>query len=486
MAKSIAKNATFSMMNKAVTVIFPLITTTYISRILGASGIGEVSSAQNLVTYFTFLATLGIPSYGVRAIAQSKTDPKECNRVFSELFIINAMSSAFAFICYGVCVFLIDGNLFSNPLHIVFSSMIIMSICNIEWMYQGFEEYQYITIRSIFIKLVSLVVMFLFVRSENDTIFYAGIICFGSVGNYILNMFKMRKYVKPTLKGLKLKRHMKSIMTFFASVVAIEIYLLLDVTMLTYMCPPQNVGYYSNATKIIKTIATAITAIGAVLLPRLSLHFKEQNEPVIKKLIHNFFDVITMFSVPCCIGVFLTAGEIVPVLFGNDFTPAILTMRVLCLLVVFLPLSGGIFSQILQTSGKEKLYFFAVCGGTVTNIVLNSIFIILWQQNGAALASVITEITVNVIMLIFCQKVIKINYLTSNFFKMLIASAFLIGFVLAARVCTRSFSPLIMLLAEAAAGIAGYILGLAITKHTMFLSVLNKLKRKKRTQDEEA
>lgn len=296
MSKSIAKNAVFNMGYNAVSVIFPLVTSAYVARTLGASGVGEVSSAQNLATYFTMIATLGIPSYGVRAIAQARIHKEECNRTFSELFVINLFSTVFSLACYAVLILSLDKTLFSNPLHAIFASLIAMSIFNIEWLYQGFEEYKYITIRSILIKIISFILIFLFVKTEDDVNYYAIVICFGSVGNYLLNLSQLKKYVSITFKGLDLKRHFKPIITFFAAVIAVEVYTLLDVTMLTYMCHPENVGYYSNASKIVKIVANTITAIGAVLLPRLSLYFVSRNEKQIKKLISNFFDVITMFS----------------------------------------------------------------------------------------------------------------------------------------------------------------------------------------------
>ena len=215
MSKSIAKNAVFNMGHNAVLVVFPLVTSAYVARTLGATGVGVVSSAQNLITYFTMIATLGIPSYGVRAIAQAKINKEECNKVFSELFIINFISTIFSLACYAMLILVLDKTLFSNSLHVIFASLIIMNIFNIEWLYQGFEEYKYITIRSISVKIISLILMFLFIKTEQDVNYYAIIICFGSVGNYLLNLSQLKKYVSITLKGLDLKRHFKAIFTFF-------------------------------------------------------------------------------------------------------------------------------------------------------------------------------------------------------------------------------------------------------------------------------
>ena len=475
MSKSIAKNAVFNMGHKAVSVVFPLVTSAYVARTLGASGVGEVSSAQNLVTYFTMIATLGIPSYGVRAIAQAKINKEECNKVFSELFIVNFISTVFSLACYAMLILVLDKALFSNSLHVIFASLIAMSIFNIEWLYQGFEEYKYITIRSISVKIISLILMFLFVKTERDVNYYAIIICFGSVGNYLLNLSQLKKYVSITLRGLNLKRHFKAIFTFFASVIAVEIYTLLDVTMLTYMCRSENVGYYSNASKIVKIIANTITAIGAVLLPRLSLYFGNRDEKQIRKLISNFFDVITMFSLPCCIGIFLTANELIPVLFGASFLPAATTIRFLCPLAVLLPLSGGIFAQILQTSGKEKDYFICVCTGAVINIILNALLIIRLQENGAALASVLTEFCVNIVMLMFSQKVIRISYISRDFVTSLMSCALFAVLVKMVNLFVPIHSNLLLLLVEVIVGVVGYLTGLLVFKNSKCYMILKKI-----------
>ena len=196
MGKSVSRNSAFSMINKGLSVVFPLVTVSYISRVLGAAGIGEVSSAQNLATYFSMAAALGIPSYGVRAIAQSKRDENSCNKTFSELFAINLISSIIATVVYLITVFCFKINNSNTALALIFSSIIVFNVINIEWVYQGYEEYEYIMIRSFVIKIVSLLLLFIFVRRKSDLVAYAFIICFGSIGNYVLNFINLKRYVK--------------------------------------------------------------------------------------------------------------------------------------------------------------------------------------------------------------------------------------------------------------------------------------------------
>ena len=182
-----------------------------------------------------------------------------------------------------------------------------------------------------------------------------------------------------------------------------------------------------------------------------------------------------MFSLPCCIGIFLTADELIPVLFGASFLPAATTIRFLCPLAILLPLSGGIFAQILQTSGKEKDYLICVCTGAIINIILNALLIIRLQENGAALASVLTELCVNIVMLMFSQKVIRINYISRDFMTSLISCALLAVLVKMVKLFVPIHSNLLLLFVEVIVGVVGYLAGLLVLKNNKCYMILKKI-----------
>lgn len=478
MGKSVSKNSVFSMVNKGLSVIFPLITVAYVSRILGASGIGEVSSSQNLSTYFSMAAALGIPSYGVRAIAQSKKKKEECNKVFTELFTINFISTIFAVVLYFIALYFLRKNYHNLLLSFVFSGTIVFNIINIEWVYQGFEEYRYITIRSFFIKLVSIVFLFVFVRQRNDLVAYALIICFGSIGNYILNFINLKKYVNFCWKNLMLKKHLIPIMTFFVSVIAIEIYSLLDVSMLTTMSTAKNVGYYSNATRIVKAVANTLTGISAVLMPRFSYLFAENNKNEIIRLASKFLNITFLISVPSCMGIILTADQIVSVLLGTEFYPTINTIRILSILIVLMPLSGGVFCQLLLTSGKEKSYLFCVLCGTIVNAILNYLMIPTYVHNGAAIASVIAEFIVSFSMIMISMRVVRISMKRRDIISILFSSIFMVASVLFVRQFLLDGSISLHLIVEVTVGVVAYILGVFIFKNSFSNEVINFIRKK--------
>ncbi|ELB21459.1 hypothetical protein OIS_03474 [Enterococcus faecium EnGen0035] len=162
-----------------------------------------------------------------------------------------------------------------------------------------------------------------------------------------MNMLRLNKYVNFTIRNIKLKQHLKPIMVLFVPVIAIELYSLIDVTMLTHMISSAHVGYFSNVVKIVKMIANTFTTMGAVLLPRLSLYYAEKNSFKLEETIHNFLKIMIVIVVE----------HIVLILLGKSFISAVRTLQVLAPLVVMMPLSGGVFGQLLLTTDSEKNFY---------------------------------------------------------------------------------------------------------------------------------
>ena len=475
MKKSVAKNAIFNMINRGLTIIFPLITITYVSRILGAAGIGSVASAQNFSNYFTMLAAMGIPSYGVKAIAQSKINPQKCNKVFTELFTINLFSTIFCVIIYFFTLWLLQNSYTTNKLYTIFVILVIFNIFNLEWVYQGFEEYGYITLRSFIIKLLSVCLMFFLVRTEKDLVGYALLLCFGTFGNYLLNMVHLKSYVKFDFSHIDLQMHLKPILIFFASVVAIEIYSLVDITMLTAMTNAEVVGYYSNSTKIIKMAANTLTALSAVLMPRLSNYFYNKEYSKIKSVSQSFLNITIAISIPSCVGLFLIAPELVITLLGNTFEPAVDTIRILSILIILMPLSGGVFCQLLLTSGNEKKYLICVLSGAIINIILNANLIKYLEQNGAAIASIVAELFVCLLMYFFSTKIIKLSCKKRNFISILVSSGSMLVSILVIKCFITCLETYIKLLTEIIIAVFIYFLTLIITKNELAEIVKRKI-----------
>ena len=442
---------------------------------------GDVSSAQNLVSYFVMIASLGIPSYGVRVIAQMRSNKEKCNRTFTELFVINLISSGVATLIYFVSIISIGTLDRLKTLNYIFSILIIFNVFNIDWVYQAMEEYKYIAYRSFVIKIISLIMLICFVKSKNDILIYAGIVCFGTVGNYILNMFQLKKYVRFNFKELKIGKHMIPVLIFFASVIAVELYSMIDVTMLTYMTNSVSVGYYTNASKIIKTFSGTITAIGAVLLPRLSIYYAEEKMEDFKNVVNEMIRTILILTIPASVGICFVAKDIVLFMFGKEFLPSTQIIQILSPLIVFMSLSGGIGAQILQTTNHERKYLAAVCAGAVMNLVLNFILIPLYKQNGAAIASTITEAVVTVVMFLQCTKIMTPQIEKRFVGEVLVAVATMIGGVFVCQILTKEANIISRLVIEVVIGSIVYLGILLVLKNEEIVQGIKKIQMKMRS-----
>lgn len=416
--KSLLKNYFFNATYSLLSVIIPIITIPYISRILLANGVGQVSYAQNIVSYFVLVASLGIPSYGIREVAKKAADIEQRSNVFWEIFSINLLSTAVATITYYVSIGLFACFQERKTLLAVVGISLILNAFNIDWFYKGIEEFQYITIRSYIIKIVSLFAIFIFVRTADDVLCYAFISTTSVSANYLLNIVHVRKYIhKPRIKELKLSRHLKSIFFMFATALAVDLYTQLDTTMVGAICGETYVGYYTNAMKLTKIVIIVITAIGTVLLPRLSAYYAEHRIAEMSSLASKAVEYILFIALPCSLGLFIISDDVVKVLFGVDFLPAIPTLQILALLIPIISVGNIFGSQLLITLNLEKLMTVTVVIGATVNISLNSVLIKQFQQNGAAIASVIAEFCVLVAQICLTRKSVRVKVNPENLCK---------------------------------------------------------------------
>ena len=405
--KSLAKNSAFNVIYNVLNIILPLVTSVYASRILLADGIGKVSYAQNIASYFITLAPLGLPIYGTREIAKLKNEQQ--NKLFTELFVINFISTTvflmfYVFLILGLDVFNSD-----KKLSFVLAIQLFFNYINIDWFYKGREEYVYIVFRSIFVKVLSIVALFVFVRTRNDYLLYALINVLAVCSNYIFNMVHSKKYVKFDFKNLKIKRHMPPIIILASTSLLSTIYNRVDVTMLGSMKGETAVGLYSNAYKIINVILSVTTSISAVFLPRLSYYYQENKENFYN-LINSGINILVFITFPIMAGVFLLAPYMILLLYGESFADSIQTFRLFTPMILIRSFADLICYQVSISTDNEKKRIYAFSVAAILNILLNRILIPVYAQNGAVIASIASELVSDLILIIAMRKLLKIRF----------------------------------------------------------------------------
>ena len=399
-------NIIYNILYKMLNVLFPLISAGIIARRLLPYGVGKVSTAQNIVTYFTFLAPMGLPIYGVREIAKAKG--KELDKLFSECLIINAISTSLCIIVYYNMIRVVPYFKGEKLLYIVAGLSIIFNYMNIEWFYQGKGEYKYIAVRSMAVKMMMFLAIIIFVKNPNDYIRYSFIYCIATGGNYLFNMLHLRTYsIKLQLNNLELLKHIRPLFILLASNIAVELYSLVDTTMLSFLCDENTVAYYTNSMKIVKVAVFVIAAIGGTTLQRISPLIQEKEYNKVMNIFSDIVKFMLILAIPCMLGLVVTAPNVIWVLYGKHYMKAVTTIRILSGLFLVLPFSNFIGTQILVAFNKESKVLFSQVIAAITNIFLNIILINMFKQNGAAIASVISEFVVLGMMVFFTKKEIK-------------------------------------------------------------------------------
>lgn len=397
MKKSLLYNSFFNILYKLINAIYPLVTSAYVARILAPSIIGEIMFSQTILTYFTTVASLGIPTYGIKVIASVHDNHEITNKRFTELFMINLGSSIICLLVYFI--FITCFNEISDfKVMLCFSVILLLNIFNVDWLYQGLEDYKYIAVRNLIVKIVTLILLFLFVKNNGDYLLYTMILIVGICGNYIFNAINLRKYVRFDFKNINFTKHFKPVFILLFVALTTEVYILLDSTMIGIWCNKSDIAFYSNGTKIIRTIFAFLSAAIAVNLPRLSYNNNNDYQSY-NKLANQGIKLLLFLSVPASIAVFLLAKPLVLVLFGNAFQNTIIVVRILSLLIFVFSIAYSMGHIVLISVNKEDWILKATITGAIVNFCLNIVLINAIGYIGAVIASLVAEIIVTLVLL---------------------------------------------------------------------------------------
>ena len=410
MAQSITKNVFYNVLLNIASVIFPLITAPYISRVLEPDGVGLYNFATTYAGYFALVAMLGIPTYGVREVSKARDNKETLTKLISQLMSIAAITTLAVSIIYLLSIALI-GQLTENYIIFLIAGFVIyLAPFKINWYYQGIEDFGFITKVSLIVKTLSVICLFIFVHDKNDLIIYVILSVLGGVLADVWNYVKMWKSgIRPKLTLEGLKSHINPLLILFASSIAVSIYTVLDTLMLGFIKDYEEVGYYTNAMHISKVILYAVTSLSIVAVPRVSYYMKNKDYENINLLMNKSFSVVSFLAFPVAIGLACITPTFVPLFFGVKFIGSIIPLMVLSMLIIAIGLNNLTGVQMLIGMGLDKLFLYSVLVGTISNVILNAILIPLWGATGASIASVVAETLILLVTIYFVYHRTKIR-----------------------------------------------------------------------------
>ncbi len=401
--KTFAKNYIFNLLYQGLSLALPLVTTPYLSRVLGADGIGKYSFPQSIVSYFALAAALGSTLYGQRAIARVSHDSGERARAFFEIFLLRAVGVAVAVVIYGGAILPHVG----DPLLYAVAAIEILGVAlDVTWFYQGMEDFRPIALCTAIGRLLAVPTIFLFVRDRGDLIVYVA--CYGAslLLGHLLLWGGVRKYLsRVSLRRLHVLRHTLPSLALFASQFAIQIYTVLDKTMIGLITRSDfENGYYEQSQKLVRVLLALVTSLGVVMASRVAVLWREEKRERVYDLVYGSFRFAFALGLPMAVGCGLILSRFVPIFYGEGFEPVMPILRALVWLFPVVGCSNVIGIQLLVPTGRERLLTFSVVAGALVNVLLNAVLIVYRAAVGAAIASVIAECAVTATQFFFVRR----------------------------------------------------------------------------------
>ncbi len=404
---SVKYNFIMNFIMTASSILFPLITFPYVSRVLLPAGNGKIAFVSSVTAYFTLFASLGIPTYGIRACAKVRDDREQLSKTVQEILIINSVTMLAAFMAFFFSILMIPKFYEEKELFLIYMAGMAMNLFAMNWLFNALEQYSYITICNLAVKTVSLALMFLLVKEADDYILYGGITVFAGSASYLFNFIYARRFITFRKNGVyEFRKHLKAILVFFAMSAAINVYTNLDVVMLRFMKGNSEVGYYNTAIKIKSLLTTLITSLGTVLLPRLSYYAKKEQKEIFYQTISKVANFVMVFGVPVMCYFMMFAKESILLLAGREYMASVIPMVILMPTVLLIGLSNITGIQVLTPQDEEKKVLYSILWGAGADFVLNLALIPRYASSGAAFATVMAEWIVLTVQCIYLRSIV--------------------------------------------------------------------------------
>lgn len=442
--KSLGLNAFLNGLRSILNLFFPLITFPYVSRILSVSGIGIYNFSNTYINYFILIAGLGIATYAVREGAKYREDQNKINEFASQVFSLNMIATLIAYVLLFASLLLFRNLQNYVSCILIFSLQILFTTLGTEWIYTIYEDYSYITIRSIVFKIISIVLLFLLVKTPEDYLVYAGITVFAGVGSNLLNFIHAKNFVHLRLTtNTNWRYHLKPILVIFASAVAVTIYVSSDTTILGLLKNDYAVGIYSTSVKIYQMAQGLLSAVLTVTIPRLAFLWGKRRIGEYNQVLSKVLNSLGILVLPAAVGLIMLSREVILIIASEKYLPSVNSLRIISWAIIF-SIFSWIFSDcVLIPAKRENLVLRNTIVTAIENIALNFILIPFMSYDGTSLSTVIAEFTVMIMNGYSCWDIIKPVIFKKDTLKNLLDSIIgCVGIVVICLLCDIGFESL--------------------------------------------
>lgn len=426
----VVKNYLYNASYQIFVLIIPLITTPYLARVLGPTGVGINSYTNSIIQYFVLFGSIGVNLYGNRQVAYAQGERKELTATFFEIFFMRIITIFVAYLVFLVFLVIVQEY---RTYYLAQSISIIAAAFDISWFFMGVEDFAVTVLRNLIVKIVTLISIFTLVKTESDLTTYILILSLSVLAGNMTLFPSLRRYIGlPKLKRMNIWRHVKPSIMMFVPQIATQIYLVVNKTMLGTMTSVQAAGYFDQSDKMIKMVLAIVTATGTVMLPHVASAFASGERGKTLRYLYTSFSFVTALSVPMMFGLVAVASKFVPLFFTTRFLSVIPLMMIEAIVILLIAWSNVLGTQYLLPTKQVHTYTISVIFGAVVNIIINVPLIAYFGAVGTAVATVLSELTVTLYQLSAIKSQVKYRILFTDWKKYLSAGIimFVVVFVL--------------------------------------------------------
>lgn len=404
---SVKTNLMYQSFYEVLAILLPLVTSPYISRIIGAEGLGIFSYTYSIAYYFQLFGMLGIKFYGNRLIARVRDDQLLVNKTYSELLIVHigfSIVSTIIYIVYSV-------RISQYPLYSILQlPMVLASLFDISWLFFGLEQFKTTVSRNTIMKLLSVMMIFVFIHEKDDLWKYILIMALSQLLGNILLFWMSRKYVEFSMPKVQLLlKHLKPLFILFIPVISTSLFKYMDKIMLGMLGNKVELGYYENAEKILNIPLGIILSFGSVMLPKMSNLMANNDSEAVSKYIAVSIKYMSCIAVAMAFGMAGIGLNFAPVFWGGEFSASGFLIMLLAISLPFTTISNIVRNQDLIPNGKDKYYSIAIVIGAIANLIINAILIPQLQSIGVSIGTIVSEILVCIVQMFMVDRSINYN-----------------------------------------------------------------------------
>ena len=478
MDKKLFKNYIYNILYQLVKLFLPLFLVSYTYAHLGPSTLGINDYAANISSWFILLGVLGVNTYGNREIAKVRDNKERLSKEFYEILVMQIINMTIALLLYvGYTLLFVKEN---QIIYFLICLSILASVFDISWFYYGVEDFGIVSLRNIIVKIVSVLLIFAFVKKPADLWMFTLINSLSDLIGQLITFFGLKKYINKTKVSVKdaYKNHLAGTFALFIPTVAINIYTLLDQTLLGTMVEDKGqLNLYKTSVSFVKMFLYFVTSIGSVVMPRIAnLFVKNKDHSEVNRYINMTFKLAIILSIPIFVALEVVSGSFFPWYTKDEYMYVIPLVRLVSPIIIFISLSNVFGTQYLVPVGRNNEYTKSIIAGALINLAINLYAIPRWQAAGACVASVCAEFTVTFTQWLYIRKDVEIHSM-SSFMKSLISAIvmgviiYFIGNAMGSRIITN--------MVQAIVGIIIYALMLFVLKEETVMNIYNKYVLKK-------